>query len=471
MEFVHAVSYEQWRNTSRGLLVANTPPEAIQWSDQSCQPSLFGSTTTTMNAVDAPVTTVPKRFLELAQRVACHRKPLRWHLLYRTLWRMQHGEPHLMDIATDEDVFQLLQMQKAVTRDVHKTKAFVRFRKVIDTDGKENFVAWHRPDHYILKLAAPFFARRFHGMHWAILTPDESATWDQHVLRYGPGVPSKEAPQEDVLEELWKTYYASIFNPARIKIAMMKREMPVRHWPTLPEASIIDELLEQAPQRVEVMLERNEGFAETATHYLPASRDLNSLRLAAAGCKACHLCERATQTVFGVGNSDARIVIVGEQPGNSEDLIGRPFVGPAGELLDHALNTAGINRDEVYITNVVKHFKFTETQSERGKHRLHKKPDAREIFACRPWLEAELAAIRPAAIVCLGATPSQALLGRDFRISQDRGKPLVTEWSNLTVCTWHPAAILRMPDFTRRQSMQEQLVHDLNLVRSRISSI
>ena len=138
-------------------------------------------------------------------------------------------------------------MQKAVTRDVHKMKAFVRFRRVESSDDSENYIAWHRPDHRIVRLAAPFFARRFKGMNWTILTPDESVTWDQNDLHYGPGVPASEAPDDDVLEELWKTYYASIFNPARVKVATMKREMPVRHWPTLPEAELIEELLQQAP--------------------------------------------------------------------------------------------------------------------------------------------------------------------------------------------------------------------------------
>ncbi|TWU46829.1 UdgX family uracil-DNA binding protein [Rubripirellula reticaptiva] len=456
--FLNIETFDQWRTEARLLLAQEVEPFDINFLSSRDQPLLFADDR--QEASPANTThNVPKLFLDLARNVACHRKANRWELLYRTLWRLTHGERSLLQITTDDDIHELLQMQKAVKRDVHKMKAFVRFRKVESVDESENYIAWHRPDHHIVRLAAPFFARRFNGMNWTILTPDESVAWDQHELQYGAGVPASEAPDGDVLEELWKTYYASIFNPARVKVAMMKREMPVRHWPTLPEAELIEGLLQQAPKRVNEMIEQNEGFDRTATHYMPQQSDLDSLREAAKCCHACDLHQFATQMVFGEGAKDARIVLVGEQPGDREDIEGRPFVGPAGKLLDNALARAGVNRNEVYITNVVKHFKFTE----RGKRRLHKKPNSREIFACRPWLEAELAAIQPEAIICLGATPAQALLGRDFRISKSRGQVLATDWCKRTVATWHPAAILRMPDVSRREQMEQQLVGDLRL--------
>ena len=148
---------------------------------------------------------------------------------------------------------------------------------------------------------------------------------------------------------------------------------------------------------------------------------------------------------------------MGEQPGDREDIEGEPFVGPAGELLNSSLHDAGITRDDVYLTNVVKHFKF----ERRGKRRLHKKPDSREIYACRPWLESELTTLQPKTVICLGATAAQALLGRDFRLSQQRGGIQVTEWSERTIATWHPAAILRMPDENRKLEMLKQFVQDL----------
>ncbi|QEG40952.1 UdgX family uracil-DNA binding protein [Roseimaritima ulvae] len=469
MQFVHVETYEQWRRQARELLVAGVPPRDVHFSTVDEQPSLFDTATTLPASDEIPKAkealklNVPKAFLALAETVACHRDPRRWEILYRAVWRLTHGEPQLLQISIDDDTHALQQMHKAVTRDVHKMKAFVRFRKVHDASTQaDSYVAWHRPDHRIVRLAAPFFARRFRGMCWTILTPHESVCWDQHQLRYGDGVPADEAPQGDALEELWKTYYASIFNPARVKVAMMKREMPVRHWPTMPETELIADLLAEAPTRVSGMIDRREGFEQTAAHFMPEERTLESLQTAAEGCRACDLHRCASRTVFGEGPSTARLVIVGEQPGDQEDLSGKPFVGPAGQLLDQALSQAGLNRQQVYVTNVVKHFKFTT----RGKRRLHAKPNSREIFACRPWLEAELAAVQPQAIVCLGVTPAQALLGRDFRLTQNRGRILHTEWSRRTVATWHPAAILRMPDPARSAQMQSQLVDDLVLAAS-----
>ena len=191
---------------------------------------------------------------------------------------------------------------------------------------------------------------------------------------------------------------------------------------------------------------------------LASTRTLEQLRDLAEGCRACHLWARATQTVFGEGSARAKLLIVGEQPGNSEDLEGAPFVGPAGRLLDRALVEAGIDRSEVYVTNVVKHFKWRRAPS--GKKRIHKKPDRGEIEACRPWLEAEVGRIRPALIVCLGATAAQALLGREFRVTRQHGEVLESDLGP-TLGTIHPSAILRAPD--ERDAMFAGFVADLRV--------
>lgn len=466
MRFVQVTCFDEWRSEARTLLSDEVEPNEVQWTPEDNQLRLFEQIhegTEAKAKVHVAVRQgsarfrVPNLFLELARHVACHRDPGRWQLLYQSLWRIVHGEPRLLEMSTDADVHRLQLMKKSVTRDVHKMKAFVRFRKIDAEDAVETYIAWHRPDHLIVRLTAPFFSRRFKGMSWTILTPHESAHWDQQQLTYGPGLPASEAPQADALEDLWKTYYASIFNPARIKVDMMKREMPVRHWPTLPEAALIDDLIREAPARVNEMIENHEGFSETGAHYLPVELDLKSLRQSVHHCQACHLCRDATQAVFGVGPDNAQLVLVGEQPGDREDIEGEPFVGPAGELLNSSLHDAGITRDDVYLTNVVKHFKF----ERRGKRRLHKKPDSREIYACRPWLESELTMLQPKTVICLGATAAQALLGRDFRLSQQRGGIQVTEWSERTIATWHPAAILRMPDENRKLEMLKQFVQDL----------
>jgi DNA polymerase len=187
---------------------------------------------------------------------------------------------------------------------------------------------------------------------------------------------------------------------------------------------------------------------------------------AAQQCKGCDLYRNATQAVLGEGPPSARIMMVGEQPGDKEDLAGHPFVGPAGALLDRALHDAGIDRADVYITNAVKHFKF----EERGKRRIHKKPRASEVQACNPWLEAEMSVLKPAVIVCLGATAAQAVLGRNYRLTKERGKFVEHRWAPKVTATTHPSAILRTPDEATRHAAYEQLVADLKKVRSVLSS-
>ncbi len=194
---------------------------------------------------------------------------------------------------------------------------------------------------------------------------------------------------------------------------------------------------------------------------LPETRDLSSLREAAAGCRACPLWEHATRTVFGEGPERAPLFLVGEQPGDEEDLAGRPFVGPAGRLLTQMLEEAGIDRAKTYLSNAVKHFKF----EPRGKRRLHSKPNAAEVDACRGWIEAEIAAIRPRVIVCLGATAARALLGRTFSLTRYRGELLTTAWAGATLATWHPAAVLRAPDEASRARMRKESVSDLHRAR------
>jgi uracil-DNA glycosylase family protein len=201
---------------------------------------------------------------------------------------------------------------------------------------------------------------------------------------------------------------------------------------------------------------------ETAAPLVPLRPTLAALRKAAAGCRACPLWKRGTQTVFGEGRRDARIVLVGEQPGNDEDLAGRPFVGPAGRLLDEALAEAGIDRRLAYVTNAVKHFKW----EPRGKRRIHAKPNALEIGACRPWLEAELAVLRPRVLLCLGATAAQALLGRGFRVTRQRGVFVPSPLAPKVLATIHPSAILRAPDPETRREERRRFVEDLKVAAS-----
>jgi uracil-DNA glycosylase family protein len=198
----------------------------------------------------------------------------------------------------------------------------------------------------------------------------------------------------------------------------------------------------------------------TAAEFLPEKLSLSSLREAAGGCRGCHLYENATQTVFGEGRREAQVMLVGEQPGDQEDLAGKPFVGPAGRMLDRALEEAGIDRSLAYVTNAVKHFKW----QARGKRRIHAKPAWSELSACRPWLDAELAVVSPRVLVCLGATAAQSLLGKDFRVTKSRGEWVESDLAEHVTATIHPSAILRQRDDESRQAEYAAFVDDLKIV-------
>jgi DNA polymerase len=284
--------------------------------------------------------------------------------------------------------------------------------------------------------------------------------WDLERLAFTAGVATPPPASEGEVEALWRTYYAAVFNPARVNLAATRREMPQRRWARLPEAALIPSLVNRAHEKT-VALGRS--AASSARAYLPEGRNLPTLREAVHGCRGCDLHERATQAVFGEGPGRATLVLVGEQPGDAEDRSGHPFVGPAGQVLDRALNAAGIDRETVYVTNAVKHFSF----EERGKRRIHKTPRASEIRACRPWLEAELQALTPQGIVCLGSTAAGALLGPHTRVMQVRGQVIAnTAWAPAVVVTVHPSAVLRADDGAR---YFEMLVADLKVAAAALA--
>lgn len=204
----------------------------------------------------------------------------------------------------------------------------------------------------------------------------------------------------------------------------------------------------------------NDSETGSAAPLVPSRPTISKLQAAARGCQACPLWKTGTQTVFGEGGRGAKVIFVGEQPGNDEDLAGKPFVGPAGKLLDRALVEAGIDRSEVYVTNTVKHFKW----EPKGKRRIHKKPNAREITACRPWLEAEIGVLKPSVIVCLGATAAQAIIGKDFKVTQRRGELIESPLARNVVATVHPSSILRAPDEETRHAEYGRFVADLKKI-------
>lgn len=452
-------TWDEWRDCARALLAAGAPPESLQWEDAlAAQKSLFAASVPSapVLAPSARAPAVPRRFVALAEKVVLHRDRARLDLLYRALWRVTHGERDLLDVSLDPLVARLLAMAAEVDRDVHHMEAFVRFRRV-DAGGDAWHVARYRPDHRILSRVAPFFAERFSDMRWAILSPDGAVVYDGVVTFLSPSEAPRFPAESDPLEDLWRTYYESAFNPARANRSLFDAHVPSRFRNALPELRDLSRLLRNAPTRTERMIA---GERESACDpFLPprGERSLPLLREAAARCTACDLCGPATQTVFGEGPGVAPLVLVGEQPGDSEDLAGRPFVGPAGGILDDALAEAGIDRRSVYLTNAVKHFKF----EPRGTQRLHKQPSSREIAACSGWLFAELETIRPRGIVALGASAARAFHGSRFRLTENRGRAMETKWAPSWLATWHPSAILRAADPAMAERLYRDLVEDL----------
>ncbi|MES2196317.1 MAG: UdgX family uracil-DNA binding protein [Pseudomonadota bacterium] len=459
--------FDGWRKAARTLVLDDVKPADVTWSVRGNDPGLFEPADNTPPlATPSGTFNVPAKFVELAKTAILHRDPERFALLYRLLWRLRSNHD-LLDVATDADVTRIAMMAKAVRRDEHKMHAFVRFRE-IGREPDSHFVAWFEPEHHIVELAAPFFARRFADMAWSILTPEACAHWDGRNISITPGVPKADAPTEDRLEETWRRYYASIFNPARLKVKAMQKEMPKKYWRNLPEASLIKPLIDGAERLTGAMI----ANAATAPHKAqkrpePAmprkpsssSGDIETLREEAANCRACPLWKDATQTVFGEGPQQASLMLVGEQPGDKEDLAGKPFVGPAGQMLDRALQQAGIAREKVYVTNAVKHFKFVP----RGKIRLHQKPNTSEIRACRPWYERELALIKPDLVVAMGATAAQSVFGKIMPVNKNRGRVIELDDGTRALLTVHPSYLLRLPDADSKALEYQRFVDDLKI--------
>lgn len=445
----------EWRDAARAFAAAGILPEEIDWREKTAEPDLAfqRDAMPPTPAITRKPMTVPPAFIELAETVLCHSDPARFSLLYRLLWRLQLDR-QLLEVASDEDVVQAQLMAKNVRRDAHKITAFVRFKEVgAATADRRKFLAWFEPDHHIVRRTAPFFQRRFTDMDWLIATPKGSAGWDGERLTMSDA-PCGKPNLTDATDELWRTYYASIFNPARLKLKAMQAEMPKKYWKNLPEADLIPGLIASAESKVRAMAAREATQSlpfhdrlQDAARNIPAEPEapagtLEALRAEAAVCTRCPLHAKATQTVFGEGPRDAEVMFVGEQPGDQEDIAGRPFVGPAGRLLDQVIAEVGIDRSTLYVTNAVKHFKY----EPRGKRRIHQKPNMGEVKHCRWWLDLELALVKPKLIVAMGATALAALTDVKERLQDVRGQAMAIEGGRTLFVTVHPSYLLRIPD-------------------------
>jgi DNA polymerase len=462
--------FAAWRERARGLIQCDVPPDRVSWIEPGGTGDLFASEGPARSEKRLPAppadprpVRASQRFLTLARSAALHSDPARFGLLYRVLWRLQRN-PRLMEDKADPEVRRLEELAKSVRRDAHKMHAFVRFREVEGEDGTPHFVAWFEPDHHIVRAEAAFFMRRFANMRWSILTPRGSIHWDGEVMREGPPARREDAPGGDPVEDLWRSYYASIFNPARLKVGAMLSEMPKKYWKNLPEAELIPQLIAGAQAREAAMV--TAGAREERTR--PAT--LAEVAQGAAACRDCPIAECGTRAVAGEGAPDAQgfsgLMIVGEQPGDQEDKLGRPFVGPAGQLLDDYLTRAGIDRSAAYLTNAVKHFKFTW----KGKHRLHQSPGAKEIDTCRWWLEAERDIVQPRLVLAMGASAARGLLGKTVSITKARGRPMELDDGTELWVTAHPSYLLRL-DGAAREEQAALFAADLAAVKARLAAL
>ncbi|HEX7873577.1 MAG TPA: UdgX family uracil-DNA binding protein [Sphingobium sp.] len=449
--------FDEWRAAVRTLLTADIAPERVSWTVE-------GAATADLFACDLPALTgdsgqrISRELLTLLRAALLHSDPARFGLAYRIVWRLR-SRPSLASDPADPDMIALHALAKSVRRDLHKMHAFVRFRKTGEVDGREQFAAWFEPDHHIGRAVAGFFRDRFAGMDWLIVMPQVSIGWDGKVLREGPGGTRADVPPDDAVEAEWRAYYTSIFNPARVKVAAMKKEMPVRYWRNLPEAALISGLVRQAEGRVDAMVKDVRAapdlFAQTQEDR-PQFPSLDALYAALRREDVPPSPDFSDQIVPGEGPARASILLVGEQPGDQEDVQGRPFVGPAGQLLDDCLAEAGLDRSRAFLTNAVKRFKFTP----RGKRRLHSTPDAGDIAHYRWWLQEEIRLVDPAIVVALGSTALHALSGRKQALGPVRGS--LEPWGERRLLvTIHPSFLLRLPDEQARVIERGRFVREL----------
>ncbi|WP_227270664.1 UdgX family uracil-DNA binding protein [Roseobacter weihaiensis] len=453
---------QAWRDAARGFLTAGVPPEAVTWGDSSVEAGLFDDPATGTGS--RPVT-VPRSFIGLANTVVFHNDPARFARLYAFLWRLKDA-PHLITDRGDAELAKLRQMEKNVRRCQHKMKAFVRFRELGGpADPRRSFAAWFEPTHHTIEPTAGFFTRRFADMDWRILTPDISVFFEDGTLRFEPDHPRPTLPP-DASEDLWITYFRNIFNPARLKVQAMQSEMPKKYWKNMPEAAAIPKLIAEAPARARAMAlagptlpprRAAAALAQQAANVSAWQGPSEELPRAISACRGCPLHRTATQAVAGEGPLDAALMIVGEQPGDHEDLQGRPFVGPAGQLFDQLAAEAGLDRSRAFVTNAVKHFKFVP----RGRKRIHQRPNSDEIAHCKRWLDAEIRQVRPRLILALGATAAEALTGSDKAISTRRGSVEKGPEGVPVLISRHPSYLLRLRDAAEKHAARAEAVADL----------
>lgn len=426
-------SFAEWREAARELLAVGVAPDAVDWAAPfsgapAARPAPHNASIQLNKP--APALVLPRWLMDLLHAAACCRAPDRWALLYRLVWRWQHGEQAASD--RDPDWRRLHAMVAAVRREEHDMQDKIRFHERAADAGPPRFVAWYAPAHDVLPQVAEHFVSRMGRVSWMIATPDASVLWDGATLHNcGPLVADAAELTGDGIAS-WLDYYRSVYPAGPGQVA--QRVIP---------------LLAAGTRRASGAAGDAPG-SDTGQH--PATLD---------ECRRCDLWQHATQPVGGAGSKRARIMLVGEQPGDQEDIAGAPFVGPAGKLLDRVCEAAGVDRRTVYVTNAVKHFKW----EPRGKRRMHKTPAQREIEACSYWLEKELAQIKPQVIVAMGTTALKSVLGTSHVTLKDMLGRALRHEGRWVVTIYHPSYALRVPDEAARKQAFATMVEGLRMAQ------
>jgi DNA polymerase len=416
--------WDGWRQASRRLVLAGIEPAELSWvvgGEPDPLPDASGSFN------------VSRALVALASVAFQAREPERFGLLYTLVWRSHAGEKLLED-ADDPDLLLARRMALAVRADAHRMRTNLRFLPV---DDGARFLGWYAPAHFVLEANAQLIARRFPNPAFSIVTPDGAAHWDGSALLFGSGL--RHAEDDEALQAWWDRHGAALLEQAAARTSV-------------PEAEDLDEIPRppDLPALGPVVLRPVSDAA-----LIRAGKD-------AASCQRCPLFAPATQVVFGEGSADSAVMFVGEQPGDQEDVIGRPFVGPAGQMMDRAMEEAGIDRRTVYVTNSVKHFKFVQ----RGQRRIHQTPEVPEIQACGGWLDIERDRVRPRLLVLMGGSAARAVMGRAVTISRERGRPIQLPDGRSAFVTVHPSYLLRLPDAASKAREYAAFVRDLQAVRA-----
>jgi DNA polymerase len=417
--------WEGWRQAARALVLAGVEPDALTWVVGG-EPEPLPDATGGFH--------VPRALVSLASQAIQARDPERFGLLYSLVWRANAGEKLLED-ESDPDVSLLRRMALAVRADAHRMRTNMRFLPVVE-DGGTRFLGWFEPAHFVLPANAQLIVRRFPDLTLSFVTPDGAAHWDGTSLLFGSGL--RHVEDDEALQAWWERHRDMLLEQAVADVSV-------------PEAEAVDEA-PRPPDRP--------ALGPVVLHAKPDPALRRSAK-EASGCRRCPLYEPATQVVFGEGSPDAPVMFVGEQPGDQEDVIGRPFVGPAGQMMDRAMEEAGIDRRMVYVTNAVKHFKFTP----RGKRRIHQTPEVPEIQACRFWLDVERTHVRPRLLVAMGGSAARSVLGRAVTIGRERGRPIQMPDGQTVFVTVHPSFLLRVPDEAAKAREYAAFVRDLEAIR------